>query len=357
MKSPISAAKTSTAIALSAAVALSSSLPLDAGASATQAPLRWAAEVGMITPVSGFSTGATLTEYRPLRAQPSPLEVQFGGEQGVAFKSISMFERADRPCALDLEFALIDPAASAPKAPTRKCAAGDGGDGKFAKLPAGSVIRGVQLCSNDDPKNHRMKGIRVFAMKFDAVGNPQDGGTVSFERPSCKKWEPAAMCPAGQIATAIRAYFLDDSLTGMGLECRFVWSEATAPKDWGVTATAAAVTADTSGNYKVPITLTVRSNSGKSENFFHLGLMSSISNPTDSTAFSIAPKGTYAATVSMSAPKAKFEAEFDKIPGCTPGTGCLVPMQWDLGRADAYYRTWNRPSGGTLLVKMTRPKP
>lgn len=357
MKFQICPSKTPTVLALSAVVALSSSLAHDASASPVSPALRWAAEVGAITPVSGFSTGATLTEYRPLRGQPTPIEVQFGGEQGVAFKSISMFERDDRPCGLDLDFALIDPGATAPKAPRRACAGGNGGDGKFAKLPDGSVIRGVQLCSNDDPKNHRMKGIRVFAMKFDAVGNPQNGDTVSFERPNCKKWESAAMCPAGQIATAIRAYFLDDSLTGMALECRLVWSEATAPKDWVVSAEAGAITLDANANYKLPITVTVKSNSGKSESLSRLGIKSAAAGMSDPASFTIASKGVHTTTMTIIATKAKFDAEFDKIPGCTPGTGCLLPMDWTVSRGDEFYRTWNRPTTGKTEVKVKRPKP
>ena len=82
-----------------------------------------------------------------------------------------------------------------------------------------SYIRGVQICVRS--ANQHLKGLRVWGSKLNrSTGNLTNLGKVEDKRPNCNQWKTARYCPAGQIATEIKANYTGSTFEGVALVCQ-----------------------------------------------------------------------------------------------------------------------------------------
>lgn len=82
-------------------------------------------------------------------------------------------------------------------------------------------VRGLSVCTNGK-KNHRLKGLKIWAAKLPAGNGVVDELTVTSkkERTNCKNWHGPVYCPDDQVASGVQLRMKDDSIVGVALECR-----------------------------------------------------------------------------------------------------------------------------------------
>lgn len=90
-----------------------------------------------------------------------------------------------------------------------------------------SVIGQVQVCHNDRD-NRRVKGLRINGSRIRSDGTlVVEGNADAAERPNCRTWAPAVICPANTMATGLVVHSSEASgdneqIVGLQLICREV---------------------------------------------------------------------------------------------------------------------------------------
>ena len=86
-------------------------------------------------------------------------------------------------------------------------------------------VRGVAVCNNNK-KNQRMKGLRIYAAKVWATKPQIDelGKKDSDEHAlaNCRTWSDPVYCPEGKIAFGVVVHYTQDGITGLALRCKTV---------------------------------------------------------------------------------------------------------------------------------------
>lgn len=160
-------------------------------------------------------------------------------------------ERNDDPCQNQAEF--FYERALSPRVPTRvskwntdwthRCGSGLSASRNSQRdaLPAGGgfrqqdgtlrVIAGVRVCMNR--KRTRVKGIRVYGASINNAGSVSRDSLYNgeYRRSRCSSWEPARMCPNGQVATAVQFNYDRTSLVGIALQCQAVTTAQLSTRD------------------------------------------------------------------------------------------------------------------------------
>ena len=90
-----------------------------------------------------------------------------------------------------------------------------------------SVIGQIQVCHNDRD-NRRVKGLRINGSRIRRDGTlVVEGNADAAERPNCRKWAPAVICPENTMATGLVVHATEASgdneqIVGLQLICREV---------------------------------------------------------------------------------------------------------------------------------------
>lgn len=321
--------------------------------------VQWSTRTSRDSGASGVTSGASATEVIAMRAGYESLDKQFDGSPGLAFGGLTIGESGDKPCSVSFDVNKLDEGSKDGKATSLPCAKGNVGDYKSAKLADDAFIRGVQVCTNDDANNPRLKGVRFWGVKFDDQGKWTNLSTaVSFERANCKKWHEARYCYNGEVASALKVYKKDDSVTAIGLVCRPGHTAETAPKDFSLSVESAVIGDGSTPGSRLDTKIRLKNNLSKPLRYFQVQFRPDAAKYGTTCGMSangtvdLAANGTKDHDLSVSC---NWEEFYKQIPGCDPGKICnfefIYYIQW-LGES---YSDYYRPSGGTVTVPIRRP--
>jgi hypothetical protein len=168
----------------------------------------------------------------PFSGVSSSDEHVFGdeGSANTAVYAVLSRERSDEPCHLAIGTEDLNDASDDAVPTVNHC--GSGGPtsstihADFLDVSAGGVddhvfIAQVMVCMNG--AGTKVKGLDAVGIRLNEDGTTTVMGRPQDDRPNCSYWSGGASCPAGQIATAVNAYFSGSEpkdLTGITLSCR-----------------------------------------------------------------------------------------------------------------------------------------
>jgi len=321
--------------------------------------VQWSTRSSRDVAASGIASGATVTEARLLRQGANGADAYYGGYPLAAFRSISISEVNDKPCHIALSGGKLDESGNLEGLIYSETCNSNPTDSKAASLPDDAFIRGVQVCTNDSDSNPRVKGLKVFGVRFDDTGKPTNLSTAaSFERSNCKKWHEAQACATGEVATAIKIYKKDGSVTALGLECRPVYSAQTAPRDYTMTVDPAEVR-DTANNSDLEMRLHIKNNTAKALRYFDIKVrLNAEKFPNSLCVFKA--HGTFEAPANGVLDQTLSDmCNWDEVlkaqASCLPGKTCSVPISVEFDWLNEGYTDFFRPKAVETTLSVKRP--
>lgn len=129
-----------------------------------------------------------------------------------------------RACSLQLEQSSFNAPSLRPLDAARFCEPKQAQSWKRADIGSGQFVTGVSVCTaNKDPVGH-IHGVELWGASVDVSGKLKPAKqSVKLELPHCEKWSPKRACPAGNVATALRAQLADnEGAVGLALHCQAV---------------------------------------------------------------------------------------------------------------------------------------
>jgi hypothetical protein len=107
---------------------------------------------------------------------------------------------------------------------TLEIGGGAGGSTQVVDVGDLTYVTAIQVCTTDKKESFddKLKGVKAWGATLRADGTLQPNPTpVKFERTNCAKWRAKVECPAGAIATALRAHYQFDKtgFSGLSLRC------------------------------------------------------------------------------------------------------------------------------------------
>lgn len=153
------------------------------------------------------------------------VERTFGSTLGL--RDMFFMEKFDNPKTIEADGRTLRSVDASSPTGDRKTLEVDGGASSSTQvIDVGDTayITAIQVCTNDkkDSFDNKLKGLKAWGATIRTDGTLQANPTAQkFERPNCEKWRTKVECPAGKVATGVRAYwqFPGRGFAGMSLRC------------------------------------------------------------------------------------------------------------------------------------------
>jgi hypothetical protein len=140
---------------------------------------------------------------------------------------LKLWQYGHAPCVLGVEESTLSAQGLVALDPLKMCEPTGGEQWKQVDVGAGNYVTGIATCTAKDKDDPVIHGVELFAAKIAAGGKlsaSESRGKLEFLE--CKKWQPKRACPAGSVATGVRAYWSDaeHGLVGVALRCNAIES-------------------------------------------------------------------------------------------------------------------------------------
>jgi hypothetical protein len=134
-----------------------------------------------------------------------------------------------RACSLQIEQSSFNAPSLRPLDAARFCEPKQAQSWKRADIGNGQYVTGISVCSaNKDPLGH-VHGVELWGASLEVSGKLKPAKqSVKLELPHCEKWSPKRVCPAGKVATAVRAQLADanEGVVGLALRCQTIKADS-----------------------------------------------------------------------------------------------------------------------------------
>lgn len=153
---------------------------------------------------------------------PRKTELQLSAEYfGLRAVKLKEFDR--RLCSLQLEQAALNARTLGTTVleAVKLCEPKQGEAWKRADLGEGQFVTAISACVSKGKDANLLHGLELWGGALDAEGKlkpAKKSARAAF--PECDKWLPKRSCPAGSVATGIRAHSLDAESGAVGLALR-----------------------------------------------------------------------------------------------------------------------------------------
>jgi hypothetical protein len=127
-----------------------------------------------------------------------------------------------RPCALGVEEAPFRAAGDVPLDTLRTCEFTAGQEWKRVDVGEGRFVTAIAICTNMRAKVRTINGVLLWSATLDRDGRlGSERERSGFQFRECNEWQRKRECPAGAVATGIRAFFShpEHGLVGLSLRC------------------------------------------------------------------------------------------------------------------------------------------
>lgn len=323
--------------------------------------VQWSLRSSRDVAASGITTGATVTEVRLLRPAYEGADAHYGGYPLGAFRGITIGEVGDKPCYIQFNGGKLDETGDMDgNIYYEKCSA-NSGDHKTVSLPDDAFIRGVQVCTNDSDNSPRLKGLKLFGVRFDDEGKPSNLSTaVSFERANCKKWHEAKACATGEVVTKFKIYKKDGAITALGLECSPAYSPQTAPKDYSISFDPVDLPApDSNGISQFKAKVHIKNTTAKGIKYQGVQVRLNAEKFPNSSCvlkdkgnFELPPNGVMDHEVFAGC---RWDDQLKTQASCLPGRACSVPLTAEVDWQNEPYSQFYRPGSTEITGSIKRP--
>jgi hypothetical protein len=179
-----------------------------ASAVAIPTGFQWLAESATWTEPAGVASEATVE---------SLVASEYFGLQAV-----KLWDFDGRTCSLQLEQSSFNAPSSRPLDAVRICEPKQTQAWKRADLGSGHFVTGVAVCTGGKGEQGQIHGVELWGSSIGANGKLKPAKQpVRLELPHCEKWSPRRACPAGSVATGVRAQLgaSDRGAVGLALRC------------------------------------------------------------------------------------------------------------------------------------------
>ena len=186
---------------LSACLVLASSAALAAG-------FQWRAESATWTEPAGLP-GTTAVESL---ATPEYFGIQ----------ALKAWDFDGRTCGLQLEQGAFNAPSSRPLDALRFCEPKQAQGWKRADIGAGQFVTAISVCTaKGKDQGAELRGVELWGAGIDSGGKLKPAKqSTKLEFAKCEKWSPRRICPAGSVATGIRAQLGEGDVGAVGLALR-----------------------------------------------------------------------------------------------------------------------------------------
>lgn len=138
-----------------------------------------------------------------------------------ALRGVKLWDYDHRSCVLEVEQSSLNTPSRADAGTIRACEPRAAQSWKAADVGDGRVITALDVCKGEGD-SPAIRGLRLWGSGIDADGKVEKpSADVKIELSGCKKWSGKVTCPAGKVATGIRARWADakDGIVGFELRC------------------------------------------------------------------------------------------------------------------------------------------
>ena len=177
-----------------------------ASGSALAAGFQWLPETAKWTEPAGAPSGA---------AVESLVTAEYYGVE-----ALKLWDFDGRTCSLQLEQSSFNAPSPHPLDPVRVCEPKQTQAWKRADVGTGQFVRGISVCTAKGT-GAELHGVELWGASIDGNGKLKPAKeSVKLELQHCEKWSPRRDCPAGSIATGVRAELGDADIGAVGLTLR-----------------------------------------------------------------------------------------------------------------------------------------
>jgi hypothetical protein len=178
-----------------------------ASAAAIPTGLKWLAESATWTEPAGTAAPTTVESQVPS---------EFFGIQ-----ALKLWDFDGRTCSLQLEQSSLNAPSPRPLDPVRMCEPKQTQSWRRADIGAGQFVTGISVCTARKDEQGQIHGVELWGASIDTHGKLKPAKQpVRLELPHCEKWSPKRACPAGSVATGVRAHLGASEIGAVGLALR-----------------------------------------------------------------------------------------------------------------------------------------
>jgi len=138
-------------------------------------------------------------------------------------ESLRLWDFDGRTCSLQLEQSSFNAPSLHPLDPVKVCDPKQAQAWQRADVGSGNFVRAIAVCTA--LKGTEIRGVELWGAGLDGSGKLKPAkASVRLEFPHCEKWSARRECPAGSVATGIRAQVAeaDVGMVGLALRCNAV---------------------------------------------------------------------------------------------------------------------------------------
>ncbi len=143
-------------------------------------------------------------------------------------ETLALHQYGHSACVLGADESALSTHSRTTLSDVKACEPTGGEQWKQADLGAGKFVTGIATCTGSVGENS-IHGVQLWGATLRADGKVVPAAqSVKVELFGCKVWQQKQMCPAGFIATGVRAYWPDatNGMSGLALRCHQVeWRE------------------------------------------------------------------------------------------------------------------------------------
>jgi len=136
-------------------------------------------------------------------------------------EALKLWDFDGRTCSMQLEQSSFNAPSPHPNDPVRFCEPKQTQAWKRADVGSGNFVRSISVCTALKAGTGEIRGVELWGAAIDGSGKLKPAkDSVKLEFTHCEKWSARRDCPAGSIATGIRAHTADADVGAVGLALR-----------------------------------------------------------------------------------------------------------------------------------------
>lgn len=138
-------------------------------------------------------------------------------------QALKLWDFDGRTCALQLEQSSVNAPSARSMDAVRLCEPKQTQQWKRADVGSGQFVTALSVCTAAAKgPGSELRGVELWGAALDASGKLKPAKqSVRLDLGNCEKWSPRRACPAGSIATGLRAHVsdADEGALGLALRC------------------------------------------------------------------------------------------------------------------------------------------
>jgi hypothetical protein len=138
-------------------------------------------------------------------------------------QALKLWDFDGRACALQLEQSSFNAPSSRSMDAVRFCEPKQSQQWQRADIGSGQFVTAISICTAAaKDQGAELHGVELWGAALDSAGKLKPAKqSVKLEFPRCEKWSPRRACPAGSVATGVRAHVAaaDAGAVGLALRC------------------------------------------------------------------------------------------------------------------------------------------